>query len=343
MTKILKYILISFVLVIFICLAVYYFNVNLAVSGTGQDRFFTIAKGESVKQISQNLFEQKLIKSKFYFEIYIWLTKKQAKFLAGEYALKSNMNIKEITDVLTSGQVVNREKTIKIIEGWKIADINKYLVSNQYLSDDSFLKLASTKISAWPFAMPKPDFLNNVPMSANLEGFLFPDTYRIFNDAKAEDVISKMLDNFGNKHDENLRAEIKAQNKTIYEIVTLASIVEKEVSQPEDMKIVAGIFLNRLKSNQALESCATLAYVLGVNKTQYTAEDTMVDSLYNTYKYRGLPPGPIANPGLAALTAAIYPESTDYNYFLSRPDNGETVFSKTYDEHVQNKTKYLPL
>jgi UPF0755 protein len=121
----------------------------------------------------------------------------------------------------------------------------------------------------------------------------------------------------------------------------MASIIEKEVRSTSDMKIVSGIFWNRIKNGQALQSCATLAYVLGVNKAQYSLEDTKVDSLYNTYKYRGLPPGPIANPGLDAITAAIYPESTNYNYFLSDPATGKTIYSKTLDEHNANKYKYL--
>ncbi|MDP2736501.1 MAG: endolytic transglycosylase MltG, partial [bacterium] len=135
--------------------------------------------------------------------------------------------------------------------------------------------------------------------------------------------------------------EIKKQNKTIFEIVTMASIIEKEVRSTDDMKIVSGIFWNRIKNGQGLESCATLAYILGVNKPQYSVEDTKIDSPYNTYKYRGLPPGPIANPGFNAINAAVYPENTNYNYFLSDPETGKTIFSKILDEHNANKYKYL--
>jgi UPF0755 protein len=121
----------------------------------------------------------------------------------------------------------------------------------------------------------------------------------------------------------------------------MASVIEKEVRSANDMKIVSGIFWNRIKNGQALESCATLAYILGVNKSQYSYEDTRINSPYNTYINRGLPAGPIANPGLKAIEAAIYPEDTAYNYFLTASETGETIFSKTYQEHLNNKNKYI--
>ncbi len=150
-----------------------------------------------------------------------------------------------------------------------------------------------------------------------------------------------MLNNFDGKLTDEMQNNIAEQDKTIYEIVTMASIIEKEVRTLEDMEIVSGIFWDRIKYGQPLESCATLAYVLGVNKEQYSIEDTKIDSPYNTYRNPGLPPGPICNPGLNAIKAAIYPQYTEYNYFLSRQDTGETVFSKTLEEHNRNKARYL--
>ena len=203
------------------------------------------------------------------------------------------------------------------------------------MATDSFLGLAKQPVSQeWRLAYGLPD-------NADLEGFLFPDTYRIDKAAAAADIIKKMLDNFQRKLTPAMLEEIKRQNKSVYEIIALASLVEKEVRTADDMKIVSGIFWQRIKNRQGLESCATLAYILGVNKAQYSVADTKIDSPYNTYKYRGLPPGPIANPGLNAITAAIYPEETDYNYFLSDPATGQTIFSRTLGEHNLNKAKYL--
>ncbi len=341
MLKIIKYSLAAAVLgAIFSLILFWHFLVSPA-NTISADKNFIIAKGEGVNQISRNLYDQKLIKSMFYFETYVWLKKIQADFLAGEYLLNTQMNIKEVTEILTSGKVLNKEKNIKIIEGWKISDINQYLADEAIITDDSFLNLARNKVSDWQLAAAKPEFLSDLPSAANLEGFLFPDTYRIFEDATAQDIIVKMLDNFDKKLVPEMREAIRKQGKTIYEIVIMASVIEKEVKKTEDMKVVSGIFWNRIKNGQPLQSCATLAYVLGVNKKQYTLEDTEIISPYNTYQNNGLPPGPIANPGLNAINAAINPIYTDYNYFLNRFDNGETIFSRTYEEHLINKNKYL--
>jgi len=154
------------------------------------------------------------------------------------------------------------------------------------------------------------------------------------------DVINRLLLNFDEKLTEKMREDIKNKNKTIYEIVIMASILEKEVQTAEDMKIASGIFWDRLEIGQPLQSCATIAYILGKEKKQYSYEDTRTPSPYNTYINRGLPPGPINNPGLTAISAAIYPTETDYNYFLTDPATGKTIFSRTIEEHEANKMKY---
>jgi len=187
----------------------------------------------------------------------------------------------------------------------------------------------------------KLSLLKDKPKYYSLEGYLFPDTYIIYNDASLEDIVLKMLHNFDSKLTSKMREDIKKQEKTIYEIITMASVIEKEVRDPEEMKIVSGIFWKRIDVWQPLQSCASLAYILGINKPVYSIEDTKIESPYNTYQNYGLPPGPICNPGLAAIEAAIYPKETEYNYFLSKKENGETVFSRTIEEHNLNKAKYL--
>jgi len=229
------------------------------------------------------------------------------------------------------------EKVITIIEGWNIKQIDNYLIGQGVKLDK---RLADFNVRDYKSDY---DFLADVPAGADLEGYLFPDTYRVFASTTADEVVRKMLSNFASKVSPEMLTEISRQKKTLHQIITMASVVEKEVASQNDMKVVAGIFWDRIKNGQALESCATLAYVLGENKIRYTHKDTRVESPYNTYINRGLPPGPIANPGLNSISSAIYPTYTDYNYFLSRPDTGETVFSKTYEEHVINTEKYLNL
>jgi len=231
--------------------------------------------------------------------------------------------------------IARPEKVITIIEGWNLKQIDNYL-SEQGVNIDR--KLASFKVSDYKTDY---DFLTDAPAKADLEGYLFPDTYRVFASTTADEIVRKMLGNFESKVTPAMITEIGRQQKTLHQVVTLASVVEKEVTSKNDMKVVAGIFWDRIKNGQALESCATLAYILGENKAQYTYEDTRIESPYNTYINRGLPPRPIANPGLNAIAGTIYSTYTDYNYFLSRPDTRETVFSRTYEEHTANKQKYL--
>jgi len=331
--------LIIIIVVILIGGFLYWQNLNSPVSSIGQEQVFIVVKGETAAQIAKNLRLNNLIKSEFYFKYNVW--RENLKIQAGEYSISQKLSTRDIIKILTQGNAISQEKSIRIIEGWNNKDISIYFEKNNIILAKDFLALVTAPLEGWKFNFTKPDFLNDAPKTADLEGYLFPDTYRIFEETTAEEIISKMLNNFDKKLTSEMRAEIKRQNKTIYEIMTMASIIEKEVRSTSDMKIVSGIFWHRIKNKQALQSCATLAYVLGVNKTQYSLEDTKIDSLYNTYKYRGLPPGPIANPGLNAISAAIYPEDTNYNYFLSDPATGKTIYSKTLDEHNANKYKYL--
>ena len=319
---------------------VYQYNISVADTRNCEDIVFKVAKGESVKQIAKNLSEQDLIKSKFYFSLYVKSQDKENSLQAGEYILNSSMPIRKIVSILASGRALSREKDVKIIEGWRLTDIGEYLEKEGISTKQKFLSLTKSADS-WIFDFEKPKILNAIPANAGLEGFLFPDTYRIYNDDNELIVIKKMINNFADKFTTEMAEDAVKQKRDIFEIVTMASIIEKEVRSYEDMRIVSGLFWNRIKNGQGLESCACLAYILGVDKPVYTLEDTKIKSDYNTYGNLGLPPGPICNPGLNALKAAIYPVDTKYNYFLSRSDNGETVFSETYQEHLRNKAKYL--
>ncbi len=245
------------------------------------------------------------------------------------------------------------EIAITLIEGWNVKDIAHYLDKQGIVKAEDFLKYQLE------FDKSQYSFLQNVPKKYDLEGFLFPDTYRLFasiknNDAKiaSEAVIKKLLDNFENKLPESAEAKAVKQGLSLYEAITLASIVEKEtgrnaatpeskVKLDEERKIVAGIFYNRLRTGMALESDATINYVTGKNLPSPTLEDLQINSAYNTYKYPGLPPGPIANPSLSSIEAVLNPIQTDYYYFLHKQPSGEPVYSKTFEEHVENKFKYL--
>ena len=226
---------------------------------------------------------------------------------------------------------------VVIPEGFTVYEIDKRLSDFNLIKAGSLIELSQT-----PSEFSSQDKFVFLPVDnvVSLEGFLFPDTYRVFEKTTAAEIIEKMLDNFSVKYTEQMRQDTAKGNMTIYQIVTLASVIEKEVRTDTDRKIAAGIFYDRLNLGVPLQSDATVNYVTGKNLLQPTNDDISVDSLYNTYKYKGLPPGPICNPSLSSIMAAIYPEKSDYFYFLTRPD-GSTVFSKTYEEHLANKRKYL--
>lgn len=331
----LKTLFILILLAIVFSLFFYSYQINTPLSEDESDILFTIESGQPVKQIAQSLEESKVIRSSFWLRYYLKKKKLSEKVIAGTFSLSSSMSVKEIAKIITTQNSLSNEDQITIIEGWNAKEIGDYLEKKVLCKQKDWLRLISN------YKSEDYNFLNNKPKSASLEGYLFPDTYRVYKDSNCQDILDKLLVNFNNKLAEKMRNDIQSQNKTIYEIIIMASLIEKEVRTFDDMKIVSGIFWDRIQYGQALESCATLAYILGKSKIQYSIEDTQIVSRYNTYKYPGLPPGPISNPGLNAINAAIYPKYTQYNYFLSDPKTGETIFSETFEEHKQNKLKYL--
>ncbi|MDI3496482.1 MAG: hypothetical protein PWQ35_503 [Patescibacteria group bacterium] len=249
--------------------------------------------------------------------------------------------------------VYKDEKTIKILEGWTVEDIGNYLVQFNFSKAEFKALVGEPKVDYRQRDTNPIDFserfsfLADKPSYYGLEGFLFPDTYRVFTSATTEDVVIKMLENFEQKLRPELREEIARQGKSIYEIVIMASLIEKEApinySDPEntDARIVSDIFWGRLEAGQALESDATLSYWFADTNPVHSGEELSVDTPYNSYKYKGLPPTPICNPGIRAIEAAIYPLETDYNYFLTDLKGENIYYARTYQEHLNNKYKYL--
>ncbi len=299
---------------------------------------FTIRSGETVEQIAADLENNNLIIGKDFFKIYVWREKIANRLQAGSYNLSLSMKISEIADLLAGGKIKGNEVGIKFIEGISNNEIDAELVKSGLIGEGEFINFDKNIEQAF---LSEYEFLEDKPKEAGLQGYYFPDTYIYYNNSPIEDIVKKMLDNFDLKLTSDLREEIKKQNKTIFEVIILASIVEKEAGNKEDMGKIASVFQNRLDIGKALESDATINYITNSGRVRSTYEDLKIDSPYNTYKYAGLPPGPISNPGIEAIKAAIYPEKTDYLFFLTRKDDGRAVFSKTYEEHLINKKKFL--
>lgn len=305
---------------------------DISIEEVNQENIFIIEKGEGVGTIAVHLEEQGFIDSAFWFKTYVWMKGLQSKVLAGTYILEKDWNLGKIVNVLSTGPLSN-ERVVTFLEGWTAQEMDEYVQGQEIASDDSFLAVVKSPGEL----IQEYGFLEGV---TQLEGFLFPDTYRVFKDATGEDIVRRMLDEFDIRFTQQMRDDVKSQNRDIYDVVIMASILEREVRTLEDRKKVADLILRRMGAGIPLQMDSTVNYVTGKDTPAISLDDTRLDSPYNTYKYGGLPPGPISNPSIESLTAAIYPKDNPYWYFLNAPD-GETIFSKDFEEHKVNKSKYL--
>lgn len=347
-------IVIFLLVIIFIIAGGYYFldkEIKSPYKLEAKDKIFEIREGEGIKDIAINLKEEGLIKNDLYFVFYVWKDKREHNLKPGKYCLSSSISIPEIFQNLTEGPGESIKLTFP--EGWSISKIEERLKSNGLIPSKEISRL---KIKDF---QENFTFLEDAPDEDSLEGYLFPDTYLFYcrdpdikckegevdvtkcQGGSTEEILEKFLTNFNEKLTSDFKEEIEKQQKTIFEIITMASLLEKEVNTKEDREIVSGIFWKRLREGRPLQSCATIAYVLEIDKWRYSFEDTRIESLYNTYIHKGLPIGPISNPGIESIKAAIFPKKTNYNYFLTDPATGNTIFAETIEEHNQNKIKYF--
>lgn len=304
---------------------------------SGEQAVFLVERGEGSVEIARNLKQSGLIRWEAPFLIYVAIDNVARKLQAGTYLLSPDMNIPKIADKLAKGETT-KEK-ITIIEGQDLKDIAALLEEKKMFIRADFSAALERDFSS------EYEFLKDKPPSLGLEGYIFPDTYEADQKTSAEEFVRMALDNFDKKMTANLREEARNRNKKIFEIVTMASLIEKEVQTQNDKKIVSGILWKRLKSGMPLQVDATISYITGNKNGRVSIADTKIDSPYNTYKYKGLPLGPISNPGLDSIVAAIYPVESPYWYYLSAPgqEGGQpkTIFSKTLEEHNAAKAEYL--
>ena len=280
-------------------------------------KIIDIPSGTNAKEIVHILEKNEIIgKNNYLFIILIKLSKLEVKLKFGEYNLSPSLNMLQILNKLARGEIVVYKITIP--EGYNSIQIAELLDKKEIVEKESFLKLVKYGEKSW-------------------EGYLFPDTYEVPKKYGAENMLKLMLSNF-----EQVAVDNKLINKaeqtgfTMDEIITLASIIEKEAKFAEEKKQISSVFHNRLKSGMKLQSCATIQYILGKPKEKLEESDLEIESPYNTYLYKGLPPGPICNPGIDSIIAALEPANEDYLFFVLG-DNGRHIFSKTYEEHLKNK------
>ncbi len=307
--------------IVLAAVALFFYALRPANAASSSTVVFEVTSGEGFRVVAGNLYASHLIRSAQAFDLFALAGGKALSLRPGRYRLSASMSAGEILGVLSNPSAT--ETTVTIPEG-----MNLYAI-------DGILSRA---------LVIHPGDLIGFHADGNLEGKLFPDTYQFYTDTTASSVVQELMDNFDAKALPVLNADPANAERNLI----LASILEKEVPDPKDQAVVAGILLKRMAAKMPLDVDATVCYAkLLAHPTStascypLTALDFTLDSPYNTYLYRGLPPGPIGNPGLSAIAAAMHPESSPYWYYLSDPKTGKTIFAKTLDEQNQNRVKYL--
>lgn len=338
-------------LVVVLALIWYFQGVYFSKDSSNENTtLFPIEGGEGLQEIASKLKKAELIKSEFLFELFTVGKGLQAHLLAGKYDLSSAMNIPEILAKISSGDTIKQK--ITIVEGWDLQDIGWYFENQGMFQAEEVLEITGFPGVDYSKTkdLPSPknakalseefSFLKGKPKNVSLEGYLFPDTYEIGELETLNEILRKFLQNFDKKVSQELKQEAAKQGRTLFEVLTMASLLEKEVKTYEDKQIVAGILWKRLKSWWPLQVDATLTYITGKGSLELTKEDLKTDSPYNTYENYGLPLGPICNPGLDSIKAAVYYKDSPYWFYLTNSIE-ETIFSKTLEEHGRAKYKYL--
>jgi len=297
---------------------------------------FVVEPGETATDIAARLKRKGLISDAELFRRYAQYHGLDAGIEIGEFTLRQTMTIPEIAQALQQGQ--RPEQVVTIQEGLRLEQVAAAVAAQTSISQQEFLLLATT---GWRDSGFVFDFLADLPPAATLEGFLFPETYRLPEEPVATDLLGRMLETFGARVTPEMQAAVANRGLSVYELVTLASIVEREAVLDEERAIIAGVYHNRLDAGWFLDACPTVQYALGTPDhwwPQFTLEATEVDSPYNTYRNLGLPPGPICSPGLASIRAAAYPADTDYYFFLAdcTKNDGSHLFAVTHEEHLRN-------
>ncbi len=331
-------------------------QINHAFSSKETPQIFIISSGETVREIARNIEKKGLIKNDLYFLVHLRTLKgindKTPTIKAGKYLLSPSLTISQIAEKLINGLIISPEIKITIPEGYNIFEIGDKLETAGLVKLEEFLRF-SAEHTLKDFVLVPCSGQVLYGSVSSLEGWLFPDTYQFKKEESMEVIINKMLNDFEQKTAEFTQNLKYKTDIDIHYLITIASLLEKEVINHYDRQVVAGIIEKRLSASMPLQIDATVLYAQTLNKYEtgnktniknnhnpVTSENLTIDSPYNTYKYKGLPPGPICNPGIDAIKAALNPIKTDYWYYLNAKD-GKTIFSKTHEEHMANKRKYL--
>lgn len=284
----------------------------------------TVKPDMVAKEIGEVLYQNGVIHSATLFRIIAKVQGVENLLQTGDYALSYQMSTSDIINKMVQGETTYRLLTIP--EGYTVEQIAK-LLDEQGVGDGAKFKSLARKFAPYNYMAQTPEIIYSA------EGYVFPDTYRITKGMMEEAILQMLVANFDKKLTTDMRERAKVRGLSLHQLVTLASLVEKEAKLEQERPVIAGVFFNRLKQGMPLQSCPTVQYILGYPKAELTIADTQIVSPYNTYQNPKLPPGPIASPGMAAIRAVLYPAETPYLYFVAAKD-GSHRFSKTYEEHL---------
>lgn len=286
--------------------------------------YLEIKPGMTASDVSRILAERKVIGSRYYFWLLARANGVEGKFQTGTYRFSPQMEPRDVLEMLVHGDTAPLRFTIP--EGFNVNEIAERL-GKEGIAASAEVKAEATRFAPYPYI---PEI---TAATYQAEGFLFPDTYEIAPGMKAREILLMMAGNFDDRLTADMRQRAADMRLSVFELVTLASLVEKEARFEEDRPVIAQVFLKRLQLGIPLQSDTTIQYLLDAPKEEVTYADTEIESPYNTYQHIGLPPGPIANPGLASIEAVLYPADTDYLYFVA-DRQGHNHYSRTYSEHL---------
>lgn len=338
-------ILLSIILAAIIILAGSLFYIRFLIftpaNPSGEEQEFIIDEGQGATTIAANLKNQGLIKSAFAFKFYAIWKRDITNLQAGTFKISAAMNISEILNIISGDE--KQENQFTVIPGERLIEIAQNLEDKEIVAYQDFMQAVSNESAL----KSEYDFLSSISKTASLEGFIFPDAYNFTKNMTAEEMVKKALENFGEKIEPYLSkikesendVKLSKLNLNLFQIIIIASIVEREAAKDEDRPKIASVYYNRLVKDMKLEADPTVQYAKGSWEAITASDYRSVESPYNTYLHKGFPPGPICSPGLASIEAAFSPAETDYFYFLHL-DDGTTIFSKTKEEHDDAKDKY---
>ncbi len=335
------------ILIILSAITVYQVYAEIFLRGTDNDFNITlnVAEGATVTEITKGLEELSLLRNSFLFRRYMIYKGYDRKIHAGEFTFTPPHTIANVAETLTQVTTLD-EREITIIPGWTLNDIAQYLAKQGLATEQEIYSLLGkpaknldnngTHQSAASLVLEKP-------AGISYEGYLAPDTYRIFVDEPIEDTLERLFSHRDEQIDAALREQIAASGRSMHEVLTMASILQKESPGGSDMPMIADLFWRRLDTGMRLQADSTVHYIFGGGQGSVftTAAQRDSDNPWNTYKFAGLPPGPIGTPSLEAIRAAANPEPNDYWFFLTTIDTGEVKYGRTLADHNANVAKYL--